>query len=233
LTGRDRLILALDVAEPEAALELARRTAPHVGVFKASPAHLYREGAGFIARLKERGRPVFLDLKLYDIPATVARLTAEAARLGVDYLTVHVSGGSRMLAAARAVAGEKLRLLGVTVLTSFDRPQLAREWGLTEPVEERVLAWAELAREAGLHGIVCSPLELPAVRARFGSSLTTVVPGIRGPGDAPGDQTRTLGPAEAVVAGADFVVVGRPIVEASDPAEAALRFATALEGARP
>ncbi len=231
MTGRERLVLALDVETPAAALELARKTSPWVGVFKASPAHVYQDGAAYIAALKALGKEVFLDLKLYDIPETVARLTRQVGRMGVDYLTVHAGGGSKMMAAAQAAAAEsgRLKLLGVTILTSFDQPQLDREWKLGEPIQDRVLGWAGLAREAGLWGIVCSPLELAAVRARFADTIQTVVPGIRGPGDAKGDQARTMAPAEAVRAGASLIVVGRPIVAQPDPAAAAERIAKELE----
>jgi len=211
---------------------LARKTAPWVGVFKASPAHVYAEGASYVKALKALDREVFLDLKLYDIPETVARLTRQVARMGVDYLTVHASGGSKMLAAAQTAAGEggaTLKLLGVTVLTSFDEEQVEKEWKLTGGIQGLVLVLAQLARNADLHGIVCSPLELKAVREKFGASLSTVVPGIRSAGDAKGDQARTLSPAEAVRAGADRIVVGRPIVGQSDPAAAAERIIHELE----
>jgi len=231
MIGRERLILALDVETPAQALELARKTAPFVGVFKASPAHVYQDGAAYISELKKLGKEIFLDLKLYDIPETVARLTRQVGRMGVDYLTVHAGGGSKMMTAAQAAAAEsgRLKLLAVTVLTSFDQAQLDREWKLQEPIQDRVLGWAHLAREAGLWGIVCSPLELTPVWTRFAGSIKTVVPGIRGAADAKGDQARTMAPAEAVRAGADLIVVGRPIVAQPDPVAAAERIAKELE----
>ncbi len=234
MTARDRLVLALDVETPALALELARRTASSIGVFKASPAHVYQDGEAYIAALRALGRPVFLDLKLNDIPETVARLTRQVARMGVAYLTVHTTGGSKMMAAAQAAVAETggtLKLLGVTVLTSFDQEQVRTEWAVTASIEERVLALADLARGAGLHGIVCSPLELKAVRARFGTALATVVPGIRSSTDSAGDQKRTMSPAEAVAAGADYIVVGRPIVAQPDPVAAAHRMTHEMEEA--
>jgi orotidine-5'-phosphate decarboxylase len=179
---------------------------------------------------------LFLDLKLHDIPETVARLTRQVTRLGVDFLTVHAGGGSRMLKAAVEAAGtapahRPLRILAVTVLTSFSEDELQREWNMKEgeAIRDRVLTWAALARDAGCHGIVCSPLELSVVRKAIGDSMLTFVPGIRAPGDPPGDQHRTMSPREAVEAGADYLVVGRPIVAAPDPRAAAETIAREIE----
>ncbi len=234
---RDRLAVPLDVDDPDQALELARNLAPYVGVFKVSPAHVYARGETFIAAVKKLGRKVFLDLKLYDIPKTVGRLCRQVARMGVDYVTVHAAGGSKMLERAREAAGEiagsELKILAVTVLTSFDQEQLEREWKLSEPLTERVLFWAELAQKAGAAGIVCSPLELKAIRSHLGNGLFTVVPGIRSATDAKGDQRRTLTAREAIAQGADLIVVGRPILKHPDPAAAAQCTVQEIEAACP
>jgi orotidine-5'-phosphate decarboxylase len=167
---------------------------------------------------------VFLDLKLHDIPAQVAGATAHAASLGVDYLTVHASGGSVMVAeavkAAEAVDPAGTRILAVTVLTSLDDGDLGA-LGVADGAEKQVLRLAELALEAGAHGLVCSPHEVAALRQRFGDEPILVVPGIRPPGDDREDQKRTLTPGRAAAAGADVIVVGRPITGASDPRQAA------------
>ncbi len=232
----DRLIVALDADEPTKALELAIATAPHIGMFKASPAHLYARGPQFLDALNHIKPRIFLDLKLYDIPETVARLTRQVARLGVDFLTVHAGGGSRMLkaaveAAATAQPHRPLKILAVTVLTSFSEEELKTEWNLPagESAEDRVAKWAKLARDAGCHGLVCSPLELGNVRRAVGTGMITVVPGIRGPNDPAGDQRRTLSAREAIEAGASYLVVGRPIVAAANPKAAAEAIAREIE----
>jgi orotidine-5'-phosphate decarboxylase len=219
----------LDV-EKAAVHELARKLAPHVGVFKIGPGLFMEGGPALVEEIKALGRKIFLDVKLYDIPETVARACRQAVRLGVDFMTVHASGGSRMLAAARE-AGAGVRLLGVTVLTSFDEAQLAAEWDLKESVPERVSRWARLASDAGLAGIVCSPLELAAVKEALKPGMITVVPGIRSAKDAPGDQRRTMSAHDAVKAGADLLVVGRPIIASPDPVAAAIRIGDEIEKA--
>ena len=232
MSASPRLAVALDVDDPDQALSLARALAPHAGVLKISPAHVYARGEAFVGEMKKLGRKLFLDLKLYDIPATVARLTRQVVRMGVDYLTVHAGGGSEMIrGAAEAARGSGLQVVAVTVLTSFSAEQLRREWGLQEPVEDRVAFWAGLARDAGAAGMVCAPPDLKRVRETMGNGFLTIVPGIRGAGDAKGDQSRTMAPAEAVRAGAGILVVGRPIVAAADPAAAAAKIAGEIAGA--
>lgn len=227
-----RLAVALDVDDPDRALEIARAVAPCAGVLKVSPAHLYARGESFLAEVRRIGRKVFLDVKLYDIPETVARLTRQVVRMGVDYVTVHASGGSEMIRrAADAAKGSQLNIIAVTVLTSFSQEQLKKEWKLAEPVEDRVAFWAALARDAGAAGLVCAPPDLKAVRAMAGDGLLAVVPGIRGAGDARGDQRRTMTAGEAIRAGAGIVVVGRPIVAAADPGAAAEKILAEIEEA--
>lgn len=220
----DRLILALDVEPPDRALGLARRLAPYVGTFKIGPALVLAGGPAFLDAIKGLGKALFLDLKLYDIPETVARTTRQAAASGADFLTIHVAGGARMIAAAREAAGDRVKLLGVTVLTSFNQSELEREWRMVEPIADRVVFWAKLATESGTHGVVCSPLELPWIREMLGPKIVTVVPGIRPSGGAANDQRRTLPARDAIRLGADYLVVGRPIVAADDPEAAARAF---------
>lgn len=173
------------------------------------------------------GRPVFLDLKLHDIPATVEGAARSAVACGASLLTVHASGGPRMVEAAVRGAQGRLRVLGVTVLTSLDEEQLGRV-GLAGPTERAVLRLARLAIEAGVDGLVCSPLEVAAVRAATGPTPLLVVPGVRPLGAAMGDQARVATPEEAVRAGADVLVLGRPLRDAPDPAAAARAIAARI-----
>lgn len=232
---RERLIVALDSGDPETSLRLARQLAQWVGTFKFTPDAIMSDGPRLIKEIKALGRGVFLDMKLYDIPETVRRACRTASALGVDMMTIHVGGGARMLAAAREGADEgagRLKLIGVTVLTSFAQEELEEYWNMRESIRDRVLAWAALARKAGLDGIVCSPLELAPLRGKLGKDLLAVVPGIRGSGDPPSDQRRTMSAGEAVAAGADYLVVGRPIIRASDPAAAAQSILSQIEKAQ-
>ncbi len=235
---RDRVVVALDVEDAAHAAELATRIAPWAGTFKIGPGHVLTGPASLIELIKKLDRKLFVDLKVYDIPETVRRTCRQAARMGVDFITLHAAGGSRMFQAAREAAEEcgtkegRMRLLAVTVLTSFDEAQLAREWKMEESVEDRVLFWTEMAVRAGADGIVCSPLELASVRERFGRDLLTVVPGIRiGAGDSD-DQRRTMPAGEAVKRGASMIVVGRPIVRSADPAGAAKALLSEIEEAQ-
>ena len=227
----DKLILALDVEPADRALALARRLAPYVGTFKIGPALVLGGGPAFLDSIRALGKRLFLDLKLYDIPETVARTAGQAAAQGADFLTVHVSGGARMIAAARETAGGNLKLLGVTVLTSFTRGDLQREWRMEETVADRVVFWAKLAMDNGAHGVVCSGLELPGIREKLGPDVLTVVPGIRPVAGTADDQRRTMGPRDAIRLGANYIVVGRPIVAADDPEAAAEALVGEIEEA--
>lgn len=216
-----RLCFALDYPDAASALAAARQVRAHVGVFKVGLELFLKEGPSVVTSVKDLGRGVFLDLKLHDIPATVAGAVRSALRLDVDYLTVHAAGGPAMLAAAvDACAGSKLCLLGVTVLTSMDDAELGAI-GVADVASVHALRLAELARDAGLGGLVCSPAEVSALRQRLGDELTLVTPGIRPQGAALGDQKRTGTPAEAIAQGASLLVVGRPIRSAPDPSKAA------------
>jgi orotidine-5'-phosphate decarboxylase len=226
------LFVAVDRPDLEGALALARRLAGAVGGLKCGLELFVSEGPAAVRALAAVGLPIFLDLKLHDIPATVAGAVRAAAGLGVDLLTLHAAGGRAMLEAARAAAGSgpgRPRLLAVTVLTSLDRADLAAT-GIDAAPAEQAVRLARLARAAGLDGVVCSPLEIGPIRAALGPDLLLVVPGIR-PAGAPGaDQKRVTTPAEALAAGADLLVIGRPITAAADPRAAALALARDLAG---
>lgn len=212
----ERLCFALDVPTADEALVWVERLKGDVGFMKIGLELFVGAGPGLVQEVRARGARVFLDLKLHDIPHTVAEAAHRAVALGVDLLTIHASGGASMMqAAAAAVAGTNTRLLAVTVLTSLDAADLERA-GVPSTTQEQVLRLTRLASESGVHGVVCSPFEAAAVR-RVAPSLLIVTPGIRGPQDALGDQKRALSAREAVAAGADVVVVGRPIRQAPDP----------------
>jgi orotidine-5'-phosphate decarboxylase len=213
------IIVALDFAGEAQALALAERLDPARCRLKVGKELFTRLGPAFVERLQRLGFEIFLDLKFHDIPNTVAAACAAAADLGVWMVNVHVSGGRAMMEAARERLSRYERpplLIGVTVLTSLDGADLAAIGCPGEP-RARVLALATLAHEAGLDGIVCSPLEAAPVRAALGPDFRLVTPGVRPAGVASGDQKRVMTPAEALAAGADYLVIGRPITQASDP----------------
>ena len=225
---RNPIIVALDVPSSDQALRLARLVAPHVGAFKVGKELFVSAGPDFIRQLRATGAAVFLDLKFHDIPNTVAKAVAAATRLDVQMLTIHAGGGAAMMRAAEGAAQETAAslgrpaplVLGVTVLTSFNDAGLA-ELGISEGVEEHVERLALLAAGAGLRGLVCSPLELARLRRLLSPEIQLVTPGIRTGADPSDDQTRTLSAGEAIRAGATWLVIGRPIYAAEDPAEAA------------
>ena len=220
------LIIALDYSDYDAALGVVDKTASIVRWFKVGYEAFYSCGERLVTELRTRDLSVFLDLKLHDIPSTVAAGVRSAAHFAPALLSIHAAGGRDMLAAAAAARdaananGARMRLLAVTLLTSLSRDDLASIG--EEPSAHRVVSVrAELAAETGIDGAVCAVDEVAIVRARTAESFTIVCPGIRPAGSQPGDQRRTATPAEAAMAGADFIVVGRPITRAADPAAAA------------
>jgi orotidine-5'-phosphate decarboxylase len=221
-----RICAALDFPSWEKAEPFARAVAPEVGMLKVGLELFAAEGPPAVRAAAALGRPVFLDLKLHDIPNTVEGAARSAAASGAALLTVHASGGAEMVRAAVRGAGQ-VRVLAVTILTSLDAGALDAI-GLSGPPEEAVVRLARLAVGAGAGGLVCSPQEVRAVRAAVGPGPLLVVPGVRPPGAAKGDQARVATPSEAVAAGADVIVLGRPLRDAPDPARAARDVARTL-----
>jgi orotidine-5'-phosphate decarboxylase len=212
----DKIIVALDVPTDKAALKLVTELHSDVSFFKIG-LQLYTAGTGIIGDISLLSR-VFLDLKLHDIPNTVANAVAAASTRGVQMLTIHLSGGAEMIQAATA-RKDKMLILGVTVLTSSNE-QTLRETGISGTVDKQVLRLAKLGVENGVDGIVASAHEIKALRAEFGDKIKIVVPGIRPSWAEAGDQKRTMTPREAIEAGADYLVIGRPITGHKNPREA-------------
>jgi orotidine-5'-phosphate decarboxylase len=230
LLPHQRLLVALDVDTGARALELAHALRDVAGGFKIGSRLFTLEGPALVRTLADSGARVFLDLKFHDIPNTVAQAVEAAVRTGAWMINVHASGGVPMMEGARRSAAETAAhsgrtpplLIAVTVLTSIDDAVL-RSVGVTRPLPDQVVALAQLTQQAGLDGVVASPLETAAIRTACGPNFTIVTPGIRGAsaGTDKNDQARTMGPAEAVRAGATYIVVGRPIIGAADPRAAA------------
>jgi len=217
-----RIIVALDFPAEAPAVALVGRLDPGRCRLKVGKELFTRLGPCFVERLAALGFQVFLDLKFHDIPHTVAAACAAAADLGVWMMNLHASGGRRMLEAARERLAQRANpplLIAVTVLTSLDASDLA-EIGCPGAPAQRVLSLARLTRDAGLDGVVCSPREAAMVRRELGIDFVLVTPGVRPASTAVGDQKRVMTPREAVQAGADYLVVGRPITAASDPLQA-------------
>jgi orotidine-5'-phosphate decarboxylase len=225
---RTEIIVALDTASGGRALDLVRSLRGQISIFKVGLELYTATGPSIVREIKGLGAEVFLDLKFHDIPNTVARAAAEAARMGVAMLDVHLSGGAAMIRRAvdeveATCTLNQIRrpaLLGITVLTSLGDESLP-PLGIHRTAQEQVLALAALGQEAGLDGVVASPRELQSLRSRLGSDFVLVTPGIRPEGAPVDDQVRTLTPREAVEAGADYLVIGRPITGADSPAAAA------------
>jgi len=240
---RNTIIVALDVPAAEAALKLVEQLAPVAGGFKVGSELFTNSGPDIVRRIRERGALVFLDLKFHDIPNTVAEAVAAAVQLDVQMLTVHTSGGLEMLKAAEQSAQEAAwrvgrtppLVLGVTVLTSLDAGAL-KEIGLDANVEYQVRRLATVATRAGLRGLVCSPLEIVALRKILPAQVQLVTPGIRtrlgeawAGAEKADDQKRTLTPREAIQAGASWLVIGRPIYAAENPRAAAEKILESLK----
>jgi len=225
---RNPIIVALDVPSAEQALKLAEQVAPAVGAFKIGKELFVAAGPDIVRRVRATGASVFLDLKFHDIPNTVAKAVASATRLDVQMLTIHTSGGGEMMRAAEKSAQDTATslglpaplVLGVTVLTSSNHETLA-EIGCEADTEKQVLRLAQLAVKSGLRGLVCSPLEIVALRKVLPAAIQLVTPGIRTGAEKADDQKRTLSPREAMQAGASWLVIGRPITAAENPRAAA------------
>lgn len=233
---RNPIIVALDVPTAEQALKLAEQVAPAVGAFKIGKELFVSAGPDIVKRVRATGASVFLDLKFHDIPNTVAKAVASAVKLDVQMLTVHTSGGFEMLKAAEQAAEETAwslgrtppLVLGVTVLTSLDTAAL-REIGLDVNVEYQVRRLATVAMKAGLRGLVCSPQEVVKLRQTIPPAMQLVTPGIRTGTEKADDQKRTMTPKEAIQAGANWLVIGRPIYAAENPRAAAEKILASLD----
>lgn len=236
--ARKRLIFGLDVASSKEAISLVTRLKDEVGMFKVGKRLFVHAGPEIVRQIRRRGGEVFLDLKFHDIPETVAGAAVEAARLGVKLLNVHASGGPEMM--RRAVAevkkvcrAERLRrptLLGVTVLTSLDSADL-KSVGINASVRRQVIRLAQLARQAGMDGVVASAREIRWIREACGPRFVIVTPGIRSSSSGADDQKRIATPEAAVTAGADYIVVARPIRDADDPVRTARELVASIAGA--
>ncbi len=238
LTAREKLVLALDVDDFKKAEELVGKLSNYVGVFKIGNQLFTAEGAKVVNMVNERGGKVFLDLKFHDIPNTVARAAEVATELGVYIFDVHISGGYEMMKTA-AEASKKISLilgirkpliLGVTLLTSINQEILEKDLGITRRLEEQVVHLAKLAKIAGLDGVVASSWEIKEIRKACGEDFVILTPGIRPTVKSFDDQKRVMTPQEAIKLGSDFLVIGRPIRNASNPVEAAKEILREMEG---
>lgn len=225
---KNPIIVALDLPDAASALRLAERLTSVAGAFKIGKELFTASGPDIVRQFRAAGASVFLDLKFHDIPHTVAKAVEAATRLDVQMMTIHTSGGLAMMQAAEKAAQETARqldrpaplVLGVTVLTSMDAHDLAQT-GVNSTPAEQVMLLAQLAAQSGLRGLVCSPQEITALRKVLPSTMQLVTPGIRPAGSEMGDQKRTLTPKEAIAAGANALVIGRPITGATNPQAAA------------
>jgi len=229
---RERLILALDVDSKEDVKKLVLELRELVGFFKIGMRLFFGYGPEIVDLVKKMGGEVFLDAKLYDIPSVVEATCKTIGKMGVGMVTLHTLGGVEMMQrGAQAIKKEnsKAKLLGVTLLTSFNEEILKKELGMREKVREKVLFLAQRAREAGLDGVICSGREIEVLREALGPDFILVVPGIR-MGKVKGDeQKRVLTPEEAIKRGADYIVVGRPILQAPDPFKAVKQMGSDLD----
>jgi len=235
--SRPKVIVALDVEERDRALEIVDLTSPAIDIYKIGSRLFTSEGPAIVKEIGSRGASVFLDLKFHDIPATVEGSVRAATALGVAMMTIHTSGGLEMMrAAAKAASDESKRLsivrpivVGVTVLTSLSKEDLSRTFGTSGAVRDLVLRLASQAREAGLDGVVASVEEARLIKDELGDGFKVVTPGIRPAGAAAGDQKRIATPRAAREAGSDYLVVGRPVIEAPSPRAAAEQILRELE----
>ncbi|HET6348760.1 MAG TPA: orotidine-5'-phosphate decarboxylase [Candidatus Krumholzibacteria bacterium] len=231
----NRLIVALDVDSYDSACSLVAELTPHVGWFKIGPVMFTREGPRVCELVKQSGAGLFLDLKFHDIPNTVKGAVKNALAMGADMMTLHASGGPTMLSAARTAAEEvgkpDVILVAVTVLTHLSPAEFNATFASTRPVSESVVALARVAKEGKMSGVVASAQELPAIRKALGRDFVVVTPGIRLPDAKKDDQTRVVTPEQAIRDGADYLVVGRPIIAAADPVAACHEVLDRMESA--
>lgn len=236
--AKDRLILALDVDSASEALAVADELRDHVGMFKVGHQLFTACGPDIVRKIVSRGGKVFLDLKYHDIPNTVAKASAEAVKLGVSIFNVHALGGRDMMAAAAESAGEtaeKLALplpevIAVTVLTSMDEMSLRRELKITRSLRREVSHLARMARLAGMHGVVASPQEIKMLRRALRGEFIILTPGVRPEWAGKDDQKRTMTPGEAVFSGADYIVIGRPVLKSDDRTTAVEKIIKEITG---
>jgi orotidine-5'-phosphate decarboxylase len=237
LKPKDRIVLALDVDSDSEALGLVAELKDVVGVFKVGHQLFTAYGPDIVRRIREQGGKVFLDLKYHDIPNTVAKASAEAVRLGVNIFNVHALGGADMMKAASNAAGEAAvkfsmpvpTVLAVTVLTSMDEKSLRRDLKITRSLQREVAHLARLAQRSGMHGVVASPQEIKMLRKAVRGPFVILTPGVRPDWAGKDDQKRVMTPGEAVAAGADYIVVGRPVLKAADRRAAAERILSELQ----
>jgi len=235
MNAKDKLIVALDIGEEQKCIELIKILSPEVDIFKVGIAPFTDFGHNILEELSKAGKKVFLDLKFHDIPNTVRNAAFAAAKKGVFMMNFHCLGGASMMAQAvkgameGADAGNKKKpiLLGVTILTSMNRDDMAAV-GLAGTVEEKVVELAKLAKKAGMHGVVASAGEVGRIKEILGKDFLVITPGIRPEWALSGDQKRILTPQQAVTRGADYIVVGRPIIQAEDPLDAAKKIISEL-----
>ena len=228
-----RVIIPLDVPTLDDAMGLVDSLGEAADFYKVGLELFTAEGSAAVQALKQRNKRVFLDLKLHDIPSTVARAVARARVLEVDLLTLHATGGRPMMEAAAQAAENDLTLLGVTVLTSMTSSDMGHSWGReVDSIEEEVVRLATLVRDSGVGGVVASVREAAPVKRALGSDLVVVTPGIRFAGGDAHDQARVSTPGAAVAAGADYLVIGRSVTQAPDPAEALRRVHEEMAGSR-
>lgn len=227
----ERIYVALDTMDVDYAVDLARKLKGLVGGMKVGKEFFTANGPQGVEKITEVGMPVFLDLKFHDIPNTVAGAIRASGKTGAQIVNVHAQGGPAMMQAA-AQAGKDANIpmtIAVTILTALDQEDLTAI-GVNDPIEDQVVRLAKLTQDSGLQGVVCSAKEIAPIRKACGPDFKLIVPGIRPDWAAKGDQKRVMTPSDAVKAGADILVIGRPITQADDPVEAAQKIAAELEG---
>ena len=230
-SAKEKIIIAVDAPDAVSALQLVEPLASEGCLFKIGLQLFTAEGPSIVSKLQSLGARIFLDLKFHDIPNTAREAVHSAVRLGVDMTTIHLCGGPRMVSeSVSAAEGSKTLVLGVSVLTSMDDQSL-KAVGVPSTAEEQVLHLAHMGLQFGLRGIVASPLEIHPLRKKFGSQLVIVTPGVRPLGSEAGDQKRIMTPGDALRAGADYLVIGRPITAAASPLDSLRAIAAEMEAA--